>query len=88
MSSLSLFDLLQREIKKMISGIGRQEQGNIYPLIMREVEKTIIELVLQEAHFNCLLASRILGISRSSLYRKIESLKITIPKEPEHFDHI
>ena len=77
--SISLFDILKCEIKKMISGIGKHEQGNIHPLVMGEVEKYIIELVLQESNFNYLLASRILGISRSTLYRKIESLQIIIP---------
>lgn len=82
--SLSLSDFLKREIKKMVSGIGKHEQGNIYPLIMGEVEKNIIELVLQEVNFNFLLASRILGISRSTLYRKIEALDIVIPKAIQH----
>ena len=78
--SLSLYDLLKQEIKKMISGIGKNEQGNIYPLILEEVERDIIELVLQETNFNYLLSSRILGISRSTLYRRIAHLHIKASK--------
>lgn len=75
--SLSLYDLLKREVKRMVVGIGKNGQGNIHPLIMGEVEKYIIELVLQETGYNYVLASKMLGISRSRLYRKLDSLGIS-----------
>ncbi|MBS1988391.1 hypothetical protein JST56_05335 [Candidatus Dependentiae bacterium] len=74
---LSLHDFIRREVKKMVIGIGHKGQGNIYPLVMEEVEKTIIELVLQETDYNYFATAKILGISRSTLYRRIEALKIT-----------
>jgi len=74
--SLSLYDLLRREVKRMVSGFGRHAQGNIHPLIMQEVEKCIIEAVLEETNFNLVMAAKILGIGRSTLYRKIKSLNI------------
>lgn len=76
-SPLSLHDFIKREVKKMVIGIGPKGQGNIYPLVMEEVEKTIIELVLQETDSNYFAAAKILGISRSTLYRRIEALKIS-----------
>jgi len=83
MSSLSLYDLLRREVKRMVSGFGRHEQGNIHPLIMHEVEKYIIEVVLEETNFNFVMASKILGIGRSTLYRKIEALHIQDRSQPK-----
>jgi len=74
--SFSLYELLKRDVKKMVSGIGDNEKGNIYPLIMQEVEKYIISLVLEETKHNYLRASKVLGISRNTLYRKVEDLKI------------
>ena len=76
-TSLSLHDFIKREIRKMVIGIGPKGQGNIYPLVMEEVEKTIIELVLQETNFNYFATAKMLGISRSTLYRRVEALKIT-----------
>ena len=78
--SMSIHELLKKEVSKMIDGIGRTGQGNIYPLLMGEVEKSIINLVLQETNFNYLVASRILGMSRSTLYRKIDTLNIAPEK--------
>jgi len=75
--SVSLYDFLKHEIKKMALSIDRNEKGNIHPLIMNEVERCLITLVLKETNNNYLQASRILGMSRSTLYRRIDALGIT-----------
>lgn len=75
--SLSLYELLRRDVKKMVIGIGDNKKGNIYPLIIQEVEKCLIELVLEETKYNYFRAARILGISRSTLYKKIDFLRIS-----------
>ncbi len=74
--ALTLYDLLRKEIKPMIIGIGMHGKGNIYPLIIEEIERYVISLVLEETRFNLVVAAKILGISRSTLYRKIEKLNI------------
>ena len=85
--SLSLYDLLKRDVKKMVSGMSYYEKGNIYPLIVQEVEKYIIEVVLEELNHNYLKAARVLGISRSTLYQKIKHLNIDgKPQKRETFE--
>lgn len=79
--AISLYDFLHKEVKKMVESIGRHEKGNIYPLIMNEVEKYIIVSVLEETNHNYLRAARVLGVGRSTLYRRIESLKIEDKKK-------
>lgn len=79
---MTLYDLLEREIKRMAAGIGYNNKGNIHPLIMHEIEKYIIQIVLEETHHNYLAASKMLGIGRSTLYRKIEALGIMQPQQP------
>lgn len=74
--AISLYDFLEKEIKKMVHSLGRYEKGNIYSLLMDEVERYIITSVLEETNHNYLRASRVLGIGRSTLYRRIKSLGI------------
>ncbi|MBU4269965.1 hypothetical protein KJ644_02600 [Candidatus Dependentiae bacterium] len=74
--SVSLYDLLKRDVKKMVFGISKYEKGNIYPLIVEEVEKYVIEVVLEEVNYNYFRAAQVLGISRSTLYQKIKNLNI------------
>ena len=76
----SFYYFLKKEIKKMVGSLGRHEKGNIHPLIMNEIEKYLIIVVLEETNNNYLRASTVLGISRSTLYRKIEAFGIKIEK--------
>lgn len=72
----SLYDFLRKEIQRMMLGIGLKNKGNIYPLIVEETERSIIKIVLEETNGNFLATAKMLGISRSTLYRKIQALKI------------
>ncbi|MCK4517710.1 hypothetical protein KAT92_02970 [Candidatus Babeliales bacterium] len=74
--SVSLYDFLHKEIKKMVSSLGRHEKGNIYPLILDEIERSIISLVLEETKGNFQRTAQVLGISRSTLYRRVKALGI------------
>lgn len=60
----------------MVESLGRHERGNIYPLIMEEIERYVILSVLKETNNNHLRAARALGIGRSTLYRRIKKLGI------------
>ena len=85
--STTLYDVLKKTVKKMVRGLGEHEKGNIYPLVVSQVEKNLIELVLQEHRNNYFHAARVLGIGRSTLYRKIATLKIEGKKVPrKHYE--
>jgi transcriptional regulator with PAS, ATPase and Fis domain len=43
---------------------------------MNEVERCLITSVLEKTNHNYVVAARLLGISRSRLYRRIERLEI------------
>ena len=79
--TVSLYDLLKRDVRKMVSGLSDCEKGNIYPLIMQEVERSLIDLVLRETNNNYFRAAKVLGISRSTLYRKIETLGFDVEEQ-------
>ena len=64
----------------MIIGIGLNNAGNIYLLIMEEVERSVLEIVLQETRFNLVKTAKLLGISRATLYRRIKVFGITQEK--------
>lgn len=74
--SISMYDFLKKEVKKMVLSLGRHEKGNLYGLIMNEMERNVITLVLEETRYNYFQTARILGISRSTLYRRTQALGI------------
>ena len=82
MSTQTLYDILSCEVQKMVVGIGKGRHGNIYPLILREIERYIIQQVLIATDYNYSNAAKMLGIGRSTLYRRMQSLEIVAQKKP------
>lgn len=84
---MTLHEMLEKHVKAMVLSMGDYEKGNIYPLIMQEVERSLILLTFAQTKNNYVKSARILGISRSTLYRKLElfglplKFKISAKKE-------
>lgn len=57
------------------------DKMNLHQLLLEEVEKGLIEAVLIRCQFNQVWASKILGIARNTLRKKIETLKIQSSKK-------
>lgn len=76
----ALRDLLEHRltdfVKKMKAGGGR----NLYALLLREIERPLINLVLKETNWNQVRAAQMLGLNRNTLRKKIRELHIPIPK--------
>lgn len=67
MSLCPLEEFLSLRLRGLI-----KENSNLYPAVIREVEKALISIVLQEVDKNQLKASKILGINRNTLRAKIK----------------
>lgn len=52
------------------------DMTNLYPLIINEVEKPLIATVLKHADYNQTRAAKILGLSRSTLRKKIATYQL------------
>ena len=54
--------------------------GDLYEMVMSEVEPPLLRSVLQHTRGNQTLAAEILGINRNTLRKKIEKYGITTPR--------
>jgi|GEM_PF-854067 len=77
MSKQPLTEFFRHAVRKMVRSVGHAESGNIYSLLIGQVEKSLIEIVLEEQGYNYYHTARVLGIGRSTLYRKMELLQIS-----------
>jgi DNA-binding protein Fis len=64
-------------VRRMKLGAG----SNLYPLLMKAVEKPLLSLVLEETSGNQIQAAALLGLNRNTLRKKIKELKISVAKK-------
>ena len=67
---------IHNSIRRYVAKMDGNINGDLYRLILRGVEKPLIEIVLLETKGNQTMASNILGINRNTLRKKIQEYKI------------
>lgn len=58
----------------------KEKDGLVYKSTLAEIEKPLIESVLEETQGNQLKAAKILGINRNTIRKKIKNLAIDVSK--------
>lgn len=76
-SGLTLAQHVRHCLNDYFAHLDGHEPVNLYELVLHEVEKPLIETVLKQANFNQSRAAEILGISRSTLRKKIAQFDIS-----------
>ncbi len=74
-------NIIKRKIKNYIEKVKDTEINDVYKSIMGLTEKIIIEEILNLYNFNQLKVSKLLGINRNTLRKKINEYKIDIKKQ-------
>ena len=73
-------EIIRRKIKNYAEKIKDAEINDVYKSIMGLTEKIVIEEILNLYNFNQLKVSKLLGINRNTLRKKINEYKIDLKK--------
>ncbi len=76
-----LEDFFAEKMKELVKKMKSGRATNLYSLIHKEMEKTLITFVLKETAGNQTQAAKILGINRNTLGKRIKELKIPLDEE-------
>lgn len=57
--------------------LNGHETSGLYAMVLSEVEKPLLECVLEHAGYNQTRAAKILGLSRSTLRKKLDEYNIS-----------
>ena len=74
----SLVDYVEAKFSGFVRAMKRGSARDLYPTLMRTVERPLIELALKETKGNQLQASQLLGMNRNTLRKKISEFKISV----------
>jgi len=80
LAELSFEEVVRRKLKAYFQQTAPLEPCDLYSIVIGQVEKPLIELMLEYTGSNQLKAAELLGINRNTLRKKITDLKITVKK--------
>ena len=70
---LLLSDHVRIAVKEYVARLGGEDIGNLYNIVLNEVERPLIQTVLELCGQNQSKAALMLGLSRSTLRKKISN---------------
>ena len=71
-----LHDAVKRSLERYFKDMDGEKPTSIYDMVLKNVEKPMIELVLGQAEGNLTQAATMLGIDRNTLRKKMHLLRI------------
>ncbi|HIL42555.1 MAG TPA: Fis family transcriptional regulator [Gammaproteobacteria bacterium] len=76
MSSTDLPACINKKLNRYFKQLDGQKASNVFKMVVQDVEPIVISYVLEFTNQNQSEASRILGINRGTLKKKIELYKL------------
>lgn len=73
--------LVDMKLRSSFSNMDKMENGDVYSMVLEQVERPLIRFVLEKTRGNQVRAADILGINRNTLRKKINELGIDVKKE-------
>jgi Fis family transcriptional regulator len=73
----TLSDHVRSCVEDYFAHLNGHDSTNLYQLVLNEVEKPLLETALKHADFNQSKAAKVLGLSRSTLRKKLEQYGIS-----------
>ncbi|HUG76891.1 MAG TPA: helix-turn-helix domain-containing protein [Burkholderiales bacterium] len=71
-----LADCVRRSLERYFKDMDGEKPTSIYEMVLKNIEKPMIETVLGKAEGNQTLAAEMLGINRNTLRKKMQQLRI------------
>jgi len=67
---------VKRSLERYFKDMDGEQPTSIYEMVLKNIEKPMIETVLRHAEGNQSLAAEMLGINRNTLRKKMQQLRI------------
>jgi Fis family transcriptional regulator len=74
--SNEMADAVRRALERYFKDMDGEKPTAIYDMVLKNVERPMIETVLGHAEGNLSLAAEMLGINRNTLRKKMQQLRI------------
>lgn len=69
-------ECVRKSLERYFKDLDGTKPRSIYDMVLKNVERPMLEAVLDQAEGNQTVAAEMLGINRNTLRKKIQALKI------------
>ncbi len=76
--SNEISDCVRKSLDRYFKDLDGEKPRSVYDMVIRNVERPLLEMVLDQAEGNQTVAAEMLGINRNTLRKKIQLLKIKL----------
>lgn len=76
-ATITLSEHVKQAVELYFSQLNGHDAANLYAMVLSEVEKPLLETTLQQTGYNQTKAAKALGLSRSTLRKKLEYYAIS-----------
>ena len=76
----SLEALVAKKLENSLVCMNLNEMNNLYEMVLHQIERPLINIVLQKTRGNQIKTADILGINRNTLRKKIKTLEIDVKR--------
>jgi Fis family transcriptional regulator len=77
-TSSEISETVRKSLERYFKDLDGERPRSIYDMVLRNVEKPMLETVLDKAEGNQTIAAEMLGINRNTLRKKIQQHKIKV----------
>lgn len=74
--SSELSDCVRKSLERYFKDLDGEKPRSVYEMVLKNVEKPMLEAILHRAEGNQTMAAEMLGINRNTLRKKIQQYKI------------
>ncbi|HEY9397321.1 MAG TPA: helix-turn-helix domain-containing protein [Burkholderiales bacterium] len=71
-----LSDCVRKSLERYFKDLDGEKPRSVYEMVLKNVEKPMLETILNRADGNQTIAAEMLGINRNTLRKKIQQYKI------------
>jgi Fis family transcriptional regulator len=77
-TSSEISESVRKSLERYFKDLDGERPRSIYDMVLKNVEKPMLEAVLDKAEGNQTIAAEMLGINRNTLRKKIQQHKIKV----------
>jgi len=72
LETITLKQVVKDTLRNYFSNIGSEQPVDFYSILLEEIERPLLEVLINHTHYNQVKMANILGISRGTLRKKLK----------------